>query len=291
MNRPDSPAGPSAAAVNDDLRLYRAFKRSPRLSIKVDSYFQVYEQLFGPYVDRPVVFVEVGILNGGSLFMWREFFGPQARIIGVDANPAAKQWEAQGFEIHIGDQSDETFWDEFYRRVGEVDLLLDDGGHTNSQQVVTAAKAFERVRDGGLVVVEDVHASYMREFGNPSARSFVSFAKFVADAVNSRFHSLERVGEAYARRVHSVAFYESIVAFSIDARRCWVGQVVGNGGASSQAADFRARGVSRWLFDLDRATQWMNRVVLVKSVKKRLLRLLYRLADKVNDARLARYFR
>ena len=31
--------------------------------------------------------------------MWRDYFGPKARIIGVDFNPNAKKWEEHGFEI------------------------------------------------------------------------------------------------------------------------------------------------------------------------------------------------
>lgn len=289
----DRPAGTTdaAEAMNASLRLHRIFAGVERLSIKVDSYFQVYEQLFQPYVGRPIVFVEVGVLNGGSLFMWREYFGPQARIIGVDANPQARQWEQHGFEVHIGDQSSEYFWDAFYRDVGEIDILLDDGGHTNAQQTVTAARAFAQVRDGGLVVVEDVHASYMREFDNPSRRSFTKFAAHVADSVNRRFEPLKRARNDYWRRVFSVAFYESIVVFAVDARRCWVSKVVANGGAGNNALDFRGFGISRVLFELDRATPLLSRIILVKSIKKRVLRLLYFVANKVNDLRLARYYR
>lgn len=280
-----------AAAINDTLRLHRIFAGGERLSIKVDSYFQVYEQLFAPYVGRPIVFVEVGVLNGGSLFMWREYFGPQARIIGVDANPQARQWEQHGFEVHIGDQSSEAFWDDFYRQVGDIDILLDDGGHTNAQQTVTAARAFARVRDGGLVVVEDVHASYMREFDNPSRRAFTKFAAHVADSVNRRFGPLPRPRNDYWKHVYSVSFFESIVVFAIDTRRCWVSQVVPNRGVGNDAKDFRGFGISRLLFEFDRATPLLSRIILVKSIKKRLLRLMYFVANKINDARLARFYR
>ncbi len=43
-------------------------------------------------------------------FMWRNFFGSKARIIGIDMNPNAKKWEKHGFEIFIGSQSDKNFW-------------------------------------------------------------------------------------------------------------------------------------------------------------------------------------
>jgi hypothetical protein len=286
-----TPAQSATPDINNSLRLHQIFSNGQRLSIKVDSYFQAYEQLFQPYVGKPIVFVEVGVLNAGSLFMWREYFGPQARIIGVDANPEARQWERHGFEVHIGDQSSEAFWESFYQQVGNIDLLLDDGGHTNSQQTVTAARAFAQVRDGGLVAVEDVHASYMREFGNPSRRSFTNFAGHVVDSVNRRFGPLDRARNEYWKHVYSVSFYESIVVFNIDSRRCWVSQVVANGGAGNNALDFRGFGISRVLFELDCTTPLLSRIIIIKSIKKRVLRACYYIANKINDFRLAKYFR
>src|ERR1700743_1736557 len=100
--------------------LQKSFETSQYLSLKHDSYFPAYEEILKKHVGQPVVLVEVGILNGGSMFMWRDFLGPQAKIIGIDLNPAAKKWEADGFQIFIGDQSDENFWDAFYKSVGPI---------------------------------------------------------------------------------------------------------------------------------------------------------------------------
>ena len=72
---------------------FNAYLKSPYLSTKHSTYFRVYDELFRRYKDKKFTFVEIGILGGGSLFMWREFFGPNARIIGIDLNPNAKKWE------------------------------------------------------------------------------------------------------------------------------------------------------------------------------------------------------
>lgn len=81
--------------------------------------------------------------------MWRDYFGASARIIGIDLNPISKKWEKDGFEIYIGNQSDPLFWREIFEKIGDVDIVLDDGGHTYEQQIITAHECIPNIRDGG----------------------------------------------------------------------------------------------------------------------------------------------
>ncbi len=231
--------------------LRKIYDETKYLSIKYDSYFDAYEELLAKYCGKPITLVEVGIFNGGSLFMWREYFGPQARIIGIDLNPSAKMWEQHGFEIHIGDQASDDFWQNFFEKVGLVDVFIDDGGHTNLQQIATVHCAVEHIRDGGVLIVEDVHASYFREFGNPWTRSFVGFASKIVDAVNSRAAALKTRRERYANRVHRISFFESIVALHVNSNLCKKSVPTSNGGATQNASDFRYQGVVQsWLFSV-----------------------------------------
>jgi len=219
-----------------DLR--KIYDKTKYLSIKYDSYFDAYGELLSKYRGKEITFVEVGIFNGGSLFMWRDYLGPQARIIGVDLNPASKMWESHGFEIHIGDQASQMFWRDFFQKVGPVDIFIDDGGHTNLQQITTVHCAVEYVRDGGVLIVEDVHTSYFREFGNPWSRAFIGFAAKIVDGINSRSFALKTNRERYAERVHSVSFFESIVAFHINSALCKKSVPTSNQGISQNASDF-----------------------------------------------------
>jgi len=50
----------------------KKFDESFYRSEKHSSYFHAYEKLFSKYVNKKITFVEVGVLNGGSLFMWRD---------------------------------------------------------------------------------------------------------------------------------------------------------------------------------------------------------------------------
>ena len=83
--------------INSNLKLFQIYKNLKRESLKCDTYFQVYEEMFNKYIGKKITFVEVGVLQGGSLFMWREYFGKDARIIGIDLHPNAKELEKHGF--------------------------------------------------------------------------------------------------------------------------------------------------------------------------------------------------
>ena len=274
--------------------LLESYLSSPSLSIKYDTYFPVYEELLSRYRGKDVTLVEVGVFNGGSLFMWREYFGPQARIVGIDLNPTAKIWEQHGFEIHIGDQASEGFWREFFEKVGSVDVFIDDGGHTNLQQIATVHCAVEHIRDGGMLIVEDVHASYFREFGNPWGRSFVGFASKIVDAVNSRSAALKTRRERYANRVHRISFFESIVALHINTTLCKKSVPTSNGGINQNAADFRYQGITKsWLFStknrLSRNTDVLSRIF--SRVAIRGIDLVLLVLSRADGIRHAQYWR
>jgi hypothetical protein len=274
--------------------LIDAYKKSPSLSIKYDTYFPVYEEILSKYRDKEITLVEVGVFNGGSLFMWREYFGAKARIIGVDLNPDAKIWEQHGFEIFIGDQASEIFWRQLFDTIGPVDVLIDDGGHTNLQQIATVHCAIEHIRDGGVLIIEDVHTSYFREFGNPWGRSFVGFASKIIDAVNSRAAALKTRRERYANRVHQVSFFESIVALHVNTKLCKKSSPTSNGAITQNASDFRYQGaIQSALFSVKN-----NLSVQKGGVSSQLSRLAIRGIDllllvlsRLELARHARYWR
>jgi hypothetical protein len=213
------------------------FHSSPRCSLKWNSYFQVYEELLQRFAGKKVTMVEIGILDGGSLFMWRQFLGPQARIIGIDVNPQCRELEKDGFEVFIGDQSSADFWKGFYAKIGKIDVLIDDGGHTNRNQLATLFASLDHVRDGGLILVEDVHSSYRPFFGNPSRYSFINRCKQAIDEINARNPHVDRRRSALTAAVYSISFYTSMVAFQVNRPLCVFNAEAVNEGFSMHVAD------------------------------------------------------
>ncbi len=279
--RNEAPARLEASAI------YSSYKKSKYLSVKHSSYFQVYDELLERFRNREITFVEVGVLNGGSLFMWRDYLGPHARIIGIDFNPNARKWEGAGFEIHIGNQADPRFWDSFFSAVGDVDVILDDGGHSNEQQIVTTLQCIPHVRDKGMLIVEDTHASYMKTFGNPSRYSFINFAKRMIDRINYRFPDIQPSADSWEKVVYSMAVYQSMICFNVDREKCFVSSLTFNGGITSDAEDFRHQGTM-----IGKVGRLRKRFAYLE--KSRLARYLYGslqwIHARVSQGKLRKYF-
>tara|TARA_B110001450_G_scaffold81790_1_gene77595 strand:- start:281 stop:1138 length:858 start_codon:yes stop_codon:yes gene_type:complete len=198
-------------------KLIDSFKSSPFFTIKWDNYFEVYEKVLKRFENKKITIVEIGVGNGGSLFMWKSFFKENSRIIGIELNPDAKKLEKHGFEIYIGDQTDKNFWKKFYKEVGNIDILLDDGGHRNLQQVTSVMESINYINDSGMIIVEDTHTSYMKKMGfkNPSKHSFINFCNLIIESLHRRNPMTKKDNNVFSNRIHSIEFFDSITVMNI----------------------------------------------------------------------------
>ncbi|KAA0153727.1 hypothetical protein FNF31_06430 [Cafeteria roenbergensis] len=129
-------------------------------------YWRVYEPLLEKLRHKQgAVVVEVGTFLGGSAQIWAEWFGPEVQVHAIDIHDMSRVVEPFGVRSWTADQSNASFWrDEFFPEVGHIDALIDDGGHTWAQQVVTVREALPWVKPGGVLAVEDTHSSFMSGF-------------------------------------------------------------------------------------------------------------------------------
>ena len=196
-----------------DLEKY--FKNNDkRLIQKWNHYFDVYEHHFSAFRNKEVVILEVGVFQGGSLQMWKDYFGPKARIYGIDINPNCKTLEEENIQIFIGSQSDRKFLRKVKESIPPVDILIDDGGHTMKQQKVTFNELFDHVKENGVYLCEDLHTSYHLSYGGGYRRmgTFIQKSKRLIDYLNA-YHSREPLLKvnSFTRSVHSLHFYDSIL--------------------------------------------------------------------------------
>lgn len=197
------------------MRSYFDANRGPLLN-KWLHYFDIYDRHFARFRGREIVMVEIGIYHGGSLGMWKSYFGPQATLVGVDINPRALKFADEQVTVVIGDQSNRDFLRSLRERYPRIDVLLDDGGHSMEQQIATFEELYDAVAEDGVYMVEDTHTSYWPEYGGGLGAdgSFLEYTKRLVDQLNA-WHVREwndRDKSAFARSAWSLSWYDSIVA-------------------------------------------------------------------------------
>jgi hypothetical protein len=190
-----------------------------RLMHKWMHYFDVYHSHFERFRGRPVTLVEFGVYHGGSLQMWKHYLGTEARIIGVDIDPRCKSLEEDQIEIVIGDQEDRAFLAALRQHVGPAEIVIDDGGHTMGQQIVTFEEMFPGLRNGGVYLVEDLHTSYWAEYGGGYRQpgTFIEYAKDLIDQLHG-WHRREEPAPvtSYTRQIRGIHIYDSVIVFDRD---------------------------------------------------------------------------
>ena len=124
-----------------------------RLIDKWDIYLDIYQKHFARYVGKPVRILEIGVSHGGSLQLWRQYFGPQADIVGLDIDPRCKEYEEDGINILIYDQAKIKPGD-----LGPFDIVIDDGSHVREHQEASFKALWPSTR--GIYLCEDCHGGY-----------------------------------------------------------------------------------------------------------------------------------
>jgi len=275
--------------INSKSETFNIFSKSQLFTVKWESYFQVYDKIFKKYKNQKITFVEVGVSSGGSLFIWREYFGKNARIIGIDLNPEAKKLEKYGFEIFIGNQSDENFWRNFYEKVGNIDVLLDDGGHKNIQQITTVHNSLRNINNGGVIVIEDTHTSYLKKFKNPSYFSFINYCNKIIENLHKRCELIGKSNNIYTSKIWSINFYESIVVINIDTEKCFKSSMVFNTDNWAAENDYRYNeyfsGVKKFI---NKNLGFLNKTKITRKIIRKLLykNLLIELYEKIKIFRI-----
>ena len=149
--------------MNDLERIFR--QNEGRLIHKWIHYFEIYDRYFSAFRGRDIRVLEIGVFHGGSLQMWKQYFGEQALIVGMDINPRVEALGEAGIEIVVGDQSDPEFLRSVVDRFGPFDIVIDDGSHVPAHQIASIEHLWPTLPENALYVVEDLHTNYWEHFG------------------------------------------------------------------------------------------------------------------------------
>jgi SAM-dependent methyltransferase len=163
-------------------------------------YFEAYHTHFSKFRGARPKIVEIGVYSGGSLEMWREYFGKDCELYGVDINQKCLKFGKENVTIKIANQSNRPFWRKLLEEIGDVDIVIDDGGHRPRQQIPTFEEVISRIKPGGVYLCEDIHG-----LRNP----FAAYLRGIANGLNDdRFNSVQA-------RIKSVTFYPYIAVVEI----------------------------------------------------------------------------
>jgi hypothetical protein len=132
-------------------------------------YTELYELLFQPFRDRPIHFLEMGLLIGGpehgidagretrdlpSIRMWLEYFS-QASITGLDISDFS--WFSHPrFSFVQCDLDQPSEIARAATTIGAVDIIIDDASHASHHQQNGFLELFPKLAPGGLYVIEDL---------------------------------------------------------------------------------------------------------------------------------------
>jgi hypothetical protein len=184
-------------------------------------YFDIYQHHAERFRGTDAVIVEVGVSTGGSLWLWRKYFGESVTIIGIDLfNSSFMQNNPlYGSPKHMfyGDQADPAFWAYFRKIVPRVDLFIDDGGHSSLQQVTTIREMLPHLAPGGLYVCEDIQQSRLTSDSvvHEAINAFVlgeeGLYKFKWGKGPWYDSMVQRELPRYQRELFSVSFYAHVL--------------------------------------------------------------------------------
>ncbi|MDR2691199.1 MAG: class I SAM-dependent methyltransferase [Dysgonamonadaceae bacterium] len=126
-----------------------------------------------------MVVLEIGVSQGGSLQMWKDYFGEKAKIFGIDIDPRCEALEEENIKILTGSQSDRKFLREVKRQIPPIDILVDEGGHMMIQKIVSFEELFPHIKEDSVYLCEDLHTSYWLHYGGGHKRrgSFIEYSK------------------------------------------------------------------------------------------------------------------
>jgi cephalosporin hydroxylase len=192
------------------------FRNNPgRLIQKWHHYFEIYHRHFQSFRGRSPVVLEIGVFHGGSLQMWRDYFGPGAHIVGLDVDPRCRTLEEDAISIMTGDQADRRFLAEVRQRFPHVDIVIDDGGHQMQQQIVSFEELYPHLQPHGIYLCEDIHTSFVDKYlgGYRRPGTFHEYSKGLIDRLYAWYSEQPDLFQVddLTRSTYALHFYDSVL--------------------------------------------------------------------------------
>lgn len=188
------------------------YNRSEKIIHKWHHYFDIYDKHFSKFIGKNPKILEIGVQNGGSLLMWKDYFGKGSTIVGMDIDENCKNHEniEKNIFVEIANQFDISDIQKIKEKFNTFDIIIDDGSHINEHIKFSFKELFQSLNDNGVYLMEDLHTSYWESFngGYKHNNSIVEFSKDIIDSINGyHWNSIDD----YTNNVNSISFYDSVI--------------------------------------------------------------------------------
>ena len=196
--------------------LHRYFlNNATKRCFKFIHYIEIYERHFERFRDRAPTVVEIGVRGGGSLEMWKAYFGKDSKIVGIDIDPDCKQHEREGIEVFIGSQDDPDVIDSVIAAYPRVDIVIDDGSHEMAHLIKTFELLYPRVNPTGVYLLEDLYTCYRPKYGAgvKVAGTFIEYVKDKIDELNAPLSAGAIPLTDFSRSTDHISIYDSVIVF------------------------------------------------------------------------------
>lgn len=182
-----------------------------RLLFKWNHYIEHYERHFSKFVGEEISILEIGVANGGSLQLWKKYFGSKSFIVGIDIDEKCKFNEDQ-IIVEIGSQTNLNFLNHIVKKYGPFDIIIDDGSHMQKDIRKTFNFLYNHLKNGGVYVLEDLHCAYFPSYqgGYKSPNNFIEYMIGFIHDINFRYIK-EFFYSKKINNLKSLCFYDSII--------------------------------------------------------------------------------
>ena len=202
-------------SVNGSVLIDYVENHEHRMIHKRTHYFEIYERHFAQFRNQSVSLLEFGVLHGGSLQMWKHYFGPQARIYGADINPRCSELAEEQITILLADQESRESLQHICKTLPPLDIIIDGDGHTILRQTTTFQEMWGQLKIGGVYLVEGMLTNYWPSVGggDKAPVNFVEYTKGLIDQLTA-WHTVPNSGlvvNEFTGIAFSMHYYDSVL--------------------------------------------------------------------------------
>jgi hypothetical protein len=131
-------------------------------------YLERYDPILEPMIEKKITLLELGVLKGGSLLLWRDYF-PLGTIVGIDASLPNDFHPTERIYVFEGSQADRHFLSHVANTTAPdgFDIIIDDASHLGELTKTAFWHLFENhLKPGGLYVIEDWGTGYWDDWAD-----------------------------------------------------------------------------------------------------------------------------